>query len=114
MIKIAILVLLTGCAGWSEKDTQYEIAYQVVNAADAYTTARMRHIDGIEEKNTFTQALIGSQPKESDVALLFFTYGISHYMISAALPERWRRFYQVSTLSYSSYLVINNCRLGLC
>jgi len=69
---------------------------------------------GIEEKNPITRSIIGRQPKEADVALLFITYGISHYMISRALPEKWRQFYQVGSIAYSTSLVIENCQLDLC
>ena len=109
---IVILICLSGCA--SNLDTRYEIAFQAINIVDAYTTARLRHTPGAEEQNLITQFIIGTQPKEADVILLFITYGISHYMIARALPERWRRSYQLGSIAYSTSLVINNCQLGLC
>ena len=117
--KLALLVFafaISGCASdsWTKTDTKYEIAFQVINAADAYTTSRIRHTYGVEETNPITRAIVGAQPNEADVALLFITYGISHYVIARALPEKWRRFYQVGTALYSASLVIENCNLGLC
>ena len=109
---LTLLTLLSGCA--TTTDTKYEIAFQVINAVDAYTTAQIRHTRNVEETNSITRSLIGRQPNGADVALLFVTYGISHYVIARALPEKWRRFYQVGTIAYSTSLVINNCQIDLC
>ncbi len=116
MTVILLAPAISGCASdnWTKTDTKYEIAFQVINAADAYTTSRIRHTYGVEEMNPITRAIVGSQPNETDVALLFITYGISHYVIATVLPAKWRRFYQVGTTLYSASLVIENCNLGLC
>ena len=112
---LLLTVFFSGCSStWTTTDTKYEIAFQAVNLADAYTTSRIRHTDGVAEADPITRSLIGSQPDGRDTALLFMTYGVSHYVIARALPERWRRFYQVSTTVYSAALVIENCDLGLC
>ncbi|KKL56134.1 hypothetical protein LCGC14_2248410, partial [marine sediment metagenome] len=66
---LLLLALLGGCA--TTTDTKYEIAFQVINAVDAYTTAQIRHTQGVEEENSITRSLIGKQPNETDVALLF-------------------------------------------
>ncbi len=116
-ILLCAILCLSGCASsseWTRADTRWEIAFQVINIADAYTTMQIRHTAGIEEKNWLTRELIGAQPVEQDVALLFAAYGIGHYLISRSLPERWRRYYQVGTLAFSLAYVSNNCRLGLC
>ncbi len=91
-----------------------EWAFQAVNVADAYTTMQIRHDPAVEEIAWPTRQLIGANPAEDEVALLFLTYGISHYLIARALPPKWRRYYQVGTIGYSAALVINNCQLGLC
>ena len=111
---VIALQFLSGCAAWTTTDTKYEIAFQAVNLADAYTTSRIRHTDDVFEAHPITRSLIGSQPAERDTALLFITYAVSHYIIARALPEKWRRFYQVSTTAYSASLVIANCDRGLC
>ena len=111
---VILCFLFGGCASWTPTDTKYEIAFQFMNAADAYTTARIRHTENVEEGSSVTRHFLGRQPEETEVALLFITYGISHYMIAKALPRKWRRFYQVSTIGRSTYMVVNNCNLGLC
>ena len=110
----ALLVCLavSGCAISSDKNL--EIAFQSINAMDAYTTSRIRHTPGVMESNPLTRSLIGSQPNSNDVVLLFIAYGIGHYMISKSLPPKWRRYFQVATILYSGSLVINNCKLDLC
>ena len=93
-----VLLFLTGCASnaeWTATDTRYEDTYQLVSAMDAYTTMQIRHHPTVVEKAWPTRQLIGSNPSEKDVALLFMTYGISHYFIARALPAKWRRYYQV-------------------
>ena len=109
---LILLMTLSGCASWTPTDTKYEIAFQLVNAADAYTTSRIVDEPYIREGSGLTRSVLGEQPE--DVALLFITYGIGHYMIARALPEKWRRLYQVSTIGYSTYLVVENCNNGLC
>ena len=111
-----LYVLLGGCgsSNWTATDTKYEVAFQTINALDAYSTAQIRHDPALEERAWPTRQLIGSNPAEDEVALLFVTYGISHYLIARALPPKWRRYYQISTMGYSIALVINNCQLGLC
>ena len=103
---------MAGCASWTTTDTKYEVAFQLMNVADAYTTSRIIDEPYIRESSGLTRSILGEQPE--DVAFLFITYGVSHYMIARVLPEKWRRFYQVSTIGYSTYLVVENCNNGLC
>ncbi len=112
-----LFLCLHGCAlntNWTEADSQWEWAFQAVNAADAYTTMQIRHDPAMEEVGWPTRQLIGSNPAEAEVALLHLTYGISHYLIARALPPKWRRYYQIGTISIQGAAVINNCQLGLC
>lgn len=117
-MKVLLFFLcLSGCASnaeWTNVDKNLEWTFQVVNVLDAYTTAQMRHDPVWDERTWPTRQLIGSNPSEGEVVVLFATYGISHYLIARALPIKWRRYYQVGTISYSTALVINNCQLGLC
>jgi len=120
-MKTALLLLcLSGCCScasndaWTQTDTSMEIAFQLINAVDGYSTMQIRHVDSIEERAWPTKEFIGRNPTERDVALLFAVYGVSHYFISRSLPERWRRYYQAGTLAFSLAFVVNNCRQGLC
>ncbi len=111
------ILCLSGCASsseWTRAATRWEIAFQVVNMADAYTTMQIRHTELIEEKNWLTRELIGAQPVEQDVAMLFAAYGIGHYLIAKALPKKWRPYYQVGSCVFWLELIVNNCRHGLC
>ena len=116
-IRLVSLLVLSSCAlqsDWTPADTRYETVFQIVNTVDAYTTAQIRHNPEVVESAWPTRSIIGSNPTEGNVALLFVTYGISHYVIARCLPPKWRRYYQVGTIGYSSALVINNCQSGLC
>ena len=117
LLAIAALMLFTGCAttdDWTRTDTLLEVAFQVSNAADAYTTSRIQHRADIHEGNAITARFIGEQPSDGDTAVYFATLGISHWLISRSLPKKWRPWYQAPTAAYSAWLVTSNCQLGLC
>ncbi len=115
-IFLILLFGLSGCAStqWTTTDSRLEWAFQVVNIADAYTTAQIQYDPTVEERAFPTKQLIGINPSGKEVAVLFATYSISHYLIARALPPKWRRYYQVGTIGASTAVVINNCQLGLC
>ena len=111
-----MLVALSGCASdkWTKEDTQFEIAYQLVNAVDAYTTTQIHRTPGIIEVGWPTRQLLGPNPDPHEALLLHATYGLSHYIIAMSLPRKWRRYYQGGTTAFQTHAVINNCRNGLC
>lgn len=108
-------LLLTGCAStdWTAADTRRELAYQAVNAIDAYQTMHIADRPDLKEGNAITAAIIGDQPSEGEVVTLFASYAVSHWLISRALPPKWRKYWQYGTTGYQGYAVINNCRHDL-
>jgi hypothetical protein len=113
---LAAALLASGCASsnWNETDTRREIAWQIVNAADAVTTAQIQHTPGVIEKQPLTRAILGPEPDSGEVALYFSTLAVSHWAISRILPPRWRKHWQRGSFAYSAAMVVNNCRHGLC
>lgn len=116
-----VLFLATGCSSarpaddWTRSDTVRELAFQTVNAADAYQTSRIAGRPDLEEGNAVTRAFIGSRPSGGDVAMYFGTLAISHYLIARALPARWRPYFQVVPTVAQGYTVVQNCaEHGLC
>jgi hypothetical protein len=99
---------------WSRRDTALEIAYQSINAADAVTTARIQNHPGLVEVNPIPRALLGPNPGTSETAVYFATVGLSHWLISRALPKKWRTWFQAGTVAYSGDAVRTNCKNGLC
>ncbi len=114
---ICLTASLVGCAHtdeWTSEDTRRELIFQAVNAMDAYTTTRIQHTDGIEEKFPITRAVLGSQPETSDTIVYFTTLGISHWLISRSLPAKWRPYWQNGTTAIGTAVVISNCDKDLC
>ena len=112
----ATLLLVSGCASanWTVSDTQREVTWQVVNALDAATTAQIQYEPGVIEKQPLTRAILGDEPRTGDTVVYFGSLALSHYLISRCLPSRYRKWFQVGSIGYSSAMVINNCKWGLC
>lgn len=110
-------IFLTGCAHedpWRTSDTVMQLGVTAVLVADGITTSRIHDTPGVWESGPITAQVLGRQPSSSDTALYFSTLIISNYLISRALPHRWRRTWQVIELSGHGYAVYNNCSRGLC
>ena len=122
-------LLLSGCAvngDWTSRDTALEIGYQVVNAMDAVSTARIsttpdwtpvndgNYVWRIEEGVPVTRAILGPRPAKNDTYLYFATMGVSHWLIARSLPPKWRPWFQGSTTLLAADAVIGNCDNGLC
>lgn len=113
-VMVVVLLLMTGCASnWSTRDTVLEAAWLGVHAVDAKQTANIQHTPDVEEGNVVTRHLIGSNPSSSDTYQIMATYALSHYLISAMLPPKYRVWWQGGTLAASTIVVANNERMGL-
>lgn len=122
IILFVILVsLLGGCATtdqtfseryeWSRADTVREIAFQTVNVADGIQTAQIRNRPDLREGSELTAAVLGVKPKPGETALYFASIGVSHFLIAAVLPPKWRKWYQGTTLTYTGATVFRNCEV---
>ena len=129
LLTISCALALSGCAvngHWSSHDTALEISYQVVNAMDALSTARIadtpdwtpvhgtNYIRRIEEQAPVTRTVLGPRPSKSDTYIFFATMGVSHWLIARSLPQKWRPWFQGSTTLLAADAVIGNCDNGLC
>lgn len=110
-VLLALAGLLGGCAvdDFSRADMVREGSFQLVNAADALQTSKIKDRPDLVEGSSFTRAMIGEKPSGRDVAMYFGTLAISHYLISLALPSKWRPWFQYGTAAYSGYTVVTNC-----
>lgn len=113
-------LLLQGCAimqapdDWGARDTSLEVAFQIVNAMDATTTARIRDFPELEERSRLTHAALGPNPEPRETAIYFASVGLSHYLIARVLPKKWRPWFQAGSLVYIGEAVDDNCDNGLC
>ena len=109
------LVLLDACAlappadDWTRFNTIAELSFQTVNAIDAFQTARIRGRHDLREGEPITRAIIGEKPSPGEVATYFGAMAVSHYLISRALPPKWRPWFQVVTVGYEGRTVWRNC-----
>ena len=113
---LIILVLLSGCAhndNWRTQDTVMQIGVTAVLMADAITTSRIQDYPHLYE-NGPSKHFLGSNPSTSDTAMYFGAYMISSYLISRALPHKWRTAWQSMQIGVHGYAVKNNCDNGLC
>jgi hypothetical protein len=113
---VAVIVIVCSCSGcastgarWSAANTAAELAYQTTNVVDAMQTAQIQDRADVREGNAVTRAVIGEKPSTRDTALYFASLGVSHYLISMALPPKWRAWFQGATLAGSTLNVANNC-----
>lgn len=113
---LGLAFLLFGCASddWTRRDTALELAFLTALAADAYTTTQIQYHPNLRESNPVVRSLLGSRPETDDTWQLAITSGVAHYLISRALPEKWRTYWQVGSTLAVSAVVIENCDAGLC
>ena len=110
------LAFTTGCAhndDWTRRDTVMQVGVTAVLVADAITTSRIHDDPNVYETGP-ARHVLGRQPSTRDTYLYFGTLAISSYLISRALPEKWRKYWQSSQILMHGYAVSNNCDLDLC
>lgn len=113
-ITLALLFLLTGCASdWTRTDTFNEVTWQVLNVVDAKQTANIQHHPGVYEADPLSRKLLGLHPSTSGSYQVMATYALSHYLISAALPPRYRKWWFAGTGAYKAAIVYENHKRGL-
>lgn len=113
LVLLAVLPL-TGCAtldrdDWSQADTRREIAFQLINAADAWQTSEIQDRPYVKEGGVVAREILGPEPETGDTVLYFATIGVSHYLVSRLLPAKWRPWWQRGTALYGGFVVYENC-----
>ena len=117
LILILSSFLVGGCAhqdDWTRRDTVMQAGVTVVLVADAVTTSRIQYHPYSFEDGPIARKVLGLQPDTSDTYLYFGTLIIGNYLISRALPAKWRPYWQGWEMAVHGYAVINNCRVVSC
>ena len=91
-----------------------QIGITTLMVADAISTEKIQYDPDIIEGNALTHVFLGDNPGTSETYLYFGTLIVSSYLISAALPVRWRPYYQSLQMLDNGFAIINNCDAGLC
>ena len=115
---VAILAfsLLTGCAHsdpWTKQDTILQSIYTGTLVIDAIQTSQIQYYPELEEGGAVARRVLGSQPSTSDTWQYFTTLAVSNYLITRALPAKWRPFWQGANIAGHGKAIFNNCAHGL-
>ncbi len=112
----ALCFLVTGCASqdnWTRQDTVLQWTVTGVMALDAIQTAEIQYHDDLVEKGPVARRVLGRNPSTSDTYQYFATLAVSNYLISRALPAKWRPWWQGANIAHHTSVVFSNCAHGL-
>jgi len=110
-MKKLILILLAvpaGAAGWGRADTAWEAAFFAVHAADWGTTLDIQ-CEEYQENNP----LLSKCPSRGEVNRYFAFTGAAHAAVAYALPNPYRRIWQVSWIAVQVDQYASNWRAGV-
>jgi len=114
---ILCVLTLTGCAHsdpWSRRDTIGQVLVTAVLAADAVSTANIQYHPGYYEAGPVARKMLGLHPSSSSTYQYFLTNMVANYLVTRALPAKWRPYWQGWEIAVHGYAVHNNCSLDLC
>lgn len=107
------LIALGGPAfaqNWSTQDKVLFATSSVLLVADwAQTRHIARNPDRFFEKNP----ILGEHPSVGRVNTYFATTLVLNYIVTDALPPKWRTAYQAGLIGVELYVVGNNKRIGI-
>ncbi len=112
----ALYMHVTGCAHsdpWTKQDTVLQSIYTATLVIDGIQTSEIQYRRDLEEGGPIARAVLGPNPSTSDTWMYFGTLAISNYLITRALPEEWRPFWQGANIAMHGKAIISNCAHGL-
>lgn len=119
MIRALIIITalgLGGCVhsdGWNRGDTVRQLLVTATLAGDAYTTAQIHKMPGVKEGGPIAVQFLGPQPTTEDTVMYFGSLIITNWLISRALPRKWRRHWQTWEMTVHGYSLYNNLELDM-
>ena len=96
--------------GWTWKDTAYESVFACLTIIDWGQT---RYSSLHPEQYTETNPILGDHPSVTKVDVYFPAAIVGHALISAALPPKYRRWWQFFWIGAEGYTISNNARAGV-
>lgn len=109
---LVTLTLLQGCAHsdpWTRQDTTLQLITTGMFAIDAVQTSEIQYHGNIRENGPFAKHVLGRQPHTAETWQYFATVSLSHWLISRALPAKWRPFWQGTAIGYQAKTIYLNC-----
>jgi hypothetical protein len=97
-------------ADWTRQQVALELSYQVLHFVDWQQTRYIaRHPDEYREINP----ILGDHPDTEWVDAYFLATGIGHFLVSHALPDRYREYWQYVTVGIVGAVVGWNYSIGI-
>jgi hypothetical protein len=97
-------------AGWETKDTTLELSYYGLHIMD---WAQTRYIALHPEEYKETNIILGEDPSIEKIDIYFASTLILHTIISYLLPDNFRLYWQISTISLEGGCIIHNLEMKI-
>ena len=94
---------------WTKQDTYWQIGVLVTQIIDWGQTREI----AVNPKYYETNPILGKYPTLQEVDKYFIACIVGNYLISKALPNNWRRKWQVGSILFQTYYINNNYKLGI-
>ena len=111
-----LIVLVSGCVNqdpWTTGDTVLEGIAIATMIADAHMTTQIQYHPNLEEIGRLPRHFLGANPETDETWLYFATWGVTHYLISRALPKGWRSAWQWYTIIETTASINNAHNMGV-
>ena len=114
-----VVFLLASCAGcahqdsWTTQDTVLQSIYTATLVVDAIQTSEIQYHPDLEEGGVIARSVLGRNPSTSDTWQYFGSLAVTNYLVSRALPARWRPWWQGANIAHQTTLIFSNCAHGL-
>lgn len=109
---IVVLLAVVGCGPrtWTKADTAREAAYLALHVVDWGQTLEIADNPGQYHEHN---PVLGSHPSRGEVNRWFAITGLLHPVVSYALPDEVRPYWQYGTIGIEVICIGNNVSLGI-
>jgi hypothetical protein len=94
---------------WTKQDTYWQLGVLVTQIIDWGQTREIATNPNYYETNK----ILGEHPTLQEVDRYFIACIAGNYLISKALPNNWRRKWQIGSMLFQTYYINNNYELGI-
>jgi hypothetical protein len=111
---LILFVALSACAGtpwqWTKGNTMLAVADLTLTGLDWSQT---RYIVAHPDKYYETNKILGKHPSAGQVNAYFPCYFAAKTIVSLALPNPYRLFFQGAMIGQDAYYVLHNANIGI-
>lgn len=106
---IIVLLMIIAPPAYAKEAWYLEGSYLTLHTIDYFQTMQLADKHNIEETNL----ILGKRPTALQIQSYFLATAVMHVYVSATLPPKWRRIWQISTSIMEAKVIGNNVALGL-